>query len=82
VPYPGRTPHIHFKVKQGRKNLLNTQMYVKGDPGNEKDGIYKSVRDQKLRDAITADFTPIKNSKIGELAANFNLVLGVTPESK
>src|SRR5438067_1240851 len=22
VPYPGRTPHIHFKIKQGRKALL------------------------------------------------------------
>ena len=50
--------------------------------GNDKDGIYKNVRDQKLRDAITVDFAPLKNSKIGELAANFNVVLGVTPESK
>ena len=82
VAYPGRTPHIHFMIKKGDKELLTTQLYVKDDPGNEKDGIYKSVRDQKLRDAITADFAPMKNSKIGELAANFNLVLGVTPESK
>src|SRR6478672_12310706 len=25
VPYPGRTPHIHFKVKRGGKELLCTQ---------------------------------------------------------
>ncbi len=82
VAYPGRTPHIHFKIKQGEKELLTTQCYVKDDPGNDKDGIYRSVRDQKLKDAITVDFAPLKNSKIGELAANFDVVLGVTPESK
>ena len=69
-------------IKKGDKELLTTQCYVKDDPGNDKDGIYRSVRDQKLRDAITADFAPLKNSKIGELVANFDLVLGVTPESK
>lgn len=81
VPYPGRTPHIHFKVKKGSKELLTTQCYVKGDPGNEKDGIFRSIRDPKLRDAIAVDFAPIKDSKVGELAAKFDIVLGMTPES-
>jgi protocatechuate 3,4-dioxygenase, beta subunit len=81
VPYPGRTPHIHFKVKLKGKDTLTTQCYIKGHPGNERDGIWRSVRDEKLRDAITIDFTPIKESKIGELAATFNIVLGVTPEA-
>jgi protocatechuate 3,4-dioxygenase beta subunit len=79
VPYPGRTPHIHFKIKQGRKSLLNTQMYIKGHTGNEKDGIWKSVKDAKQREAITVDFTKLKGSKTGELSANFVVVLGVTP---
>src|SRR5262245_19288334 len=79
VPYPGRTPHIHFKIKQVRKELLVTQLYVKGHEGNEKDGIWKSVRDAKQRDAITVDFTKIKESKTGELSANFVIVLGMTP---
>lgn len=80
VPYPGRTPHIHFKIKKGRKDLLTTQCYVEGEPGNERDGIYRSVRDPKARAAITVAFTPIKESKLGELAAKFDLVLGVTPD--
>lgn len=80
VPYPGRTPHIHFKVKQGRKELLTTQCYIKGHPGNEKDGIWRSVRDAKQRDAITIDFAKVKESRIGELAARFDIVLGVTPQ--
>jgi protocatechuate 3,4-dioxygenase beta subunit len=79
VPYPGRTPHIHFKVKKGGKELLVTQCYVKGHPGNEKDGIYRSVKDPKALEAITVEFAPMKGSKAGELAAAFDLVLGVTP---
>jgi len=81
VPYPGRTPHIHFKVKQGRKNLLNTQMYVKGDPGNEKDFIWKGVKNPKQQEAITVAFEKVKESKTGELSANFVIVVGLTPES-
>src|SRR5436305_277554 len=34
VPYPGRAPHIHYKVRRGGKELLTTQCYVKGHPGN------------------------------------------------
>src|SRR5688572_20429785 len=81
VPYPGRTPHIHFKVKLKGKEALTTQLYVKGHPGNERDGIWRNMRDEKLRDLITVDFAPIKESKLGELAAKFDLVLGVTPEA-
>jgi len=79
VPYPGRSPHIHVKVKQGNKELLTTQMYIDGFKGNERDGIYRSIRDPKVRAAISVPFTPIKDSKIGELAAKFDIVLGLTP---
>ena len=81
VPYPGRTPHIHFKVKLKGKDELTTQLYIKGHPGNPGDGIWRNMRDEKLRDLITVDFTPITGSKIGELAAKFDIVLGVTPEA-
>jgi protocatechuate 3,4-dioxygenase beta subunit len=81
VPYPGRTPHIHVKVKKGSKELLTTQFYVKGHPGNERDGIYRSIRDPKVLESITVDFAPIKDSRIGELAAKFDIVLGMTPEA-
>jgi protocatechuate 3,4-dioxygenase beta subunit len=81
VPYPGRTPHIHFQIRKGEKELLTTQCYVKGEPQNERDRIYLAAGDEKARAAITVDFAPIKDSKIGELAARFDIVLGVTPQS-
>jgi protocatechuate 3,4-dioxygenase beta subunit len=79
VPYPGRTPHIHFKITKGRGHLLTTQMYIKGHPGNPKDRIWRAVPEGKLRDAITVDFEKVKNSKIGEQAAHFVIVVGMTP---
>lgn len=81
VPYPGRTPHIHFAINKGGKRVLTTQLYIKGEPQNERDGIYRSVRDQKARESITVDFKPFSESRIGELGAHFNIVLGQTPEN-
>lgn len=81
VPYPGRTRHIHVAVKmKGRKEFV-TQCYVRGEPLNERDGILRSIRDEKARNSIIVPFEPIKNSRIGELAARFDIVMGRTPEA-
>jgi hypothetical protein len=34
----------------------------------------------KARDSITIAFNPVVGSTIGELAANFDIVIGKTPE--
>ena len=82
VAYPGRTPHIHFKIKREGKELLTTQCYVKGEPQNEKDGIYRGIKDAKQRESVTIDFAPLKESRAGELTATFDIVLGWTPKSE
>lgn len=79
VAYPGRTPHIHFKIKLKGKEELVTQCYIKGNPQNDRDGVFRGIRDAKARESVLVDFTPIKESKIGELAARFDVVLGLTP---
>jgi protocatechuate 3,4-dioxygenase beta subunit len=81
VPYPGRTPHIHFKVKMKGGQEFTTQCYVKDHPNNARDGILNSIRDPKAKASILIDFAPIKESKVGELAAKFDIVLGMTPEA-
>ena len=40
-----------------------------------------SIRDPKARESVTIDFAPIAGSRIGELAAKFDVVLGFTPEA-
>ena len=79
VAYPGRTPHIHYAVKMKGREKWTTQCYIKGHPGNEKDGVWKGVRDEKQREAITVDFAPMKDAAAGELAAKFDIVMGWTP---
>ena len=79
VAYPGRTPHIHFKVKKGGRELLTTQCYVKGDPGNERDRIWQDIGDSQRKDSVTIPFAAVPGSTIGELAATFDIVLGITP---
>ena len=81
VLYPGRTRHIHFAIKMKGHDKWTTQCYVKGEPHNERDGVYKDIKDPKARESVTIDFAPVKGSRAGELAAKFDIVLGFTPES-
>ena len=55
--YSGRTPHIHVKVKLARRELLTTQLYVDGDPHNERDGLWRRL-DATERGALTVPFLP------------------------
>lgn len=44
VAYSGRTPHIHYKVYRPDGRVLTTQMVIAGEPQNQRDGVYRSVR--------------------------------------
>ncbi|MEQ1843436.1 MAG: protocatechuate 3,4-dioxygenase [Verrucomicrobiales bacterium] len=79
VPYPGRSPHIHFKVKRQGKELTTTQCYSQGHAGNAKDGVYKGLKDDQARALVTIPFAPLPGARAGELAARFDVVVGMTP---
>ena len=81
VPYPGRTPHIHFVVKMKGKEKFTTQCYVKGERGNSSDQVLNGIRDSKQRASVIVPFTPVPKSRIGELAAHFDIVTGFTPNA-
>jgi len=81
VPYPGRTPHIHYMVKMKGKDKFTTQLYIKGDPGNAKDQVLKGLTDPKARESLMSDFLPIKGSKTGDLSAKFDIILGFNAEA-
>ena len=81
VPYPGRTPHIHVAVKTKGREKFTTQCYIQGEPQNEKDDLLLEMKDSKARNSLIVPFTPIPTSKIGELAAKFDIVLGFTPNA-
>jgi protocatechuate 3,4-dioxygenase, beta subunit len=76
VSYPGRrAPHIHFKIRRKGLEAWNTQLFVKGEAGNEQDGIYRRIGDAQARDSVTVDFVPLPDSRIGEVAARFDIIL-------
>lgn len=56
VAYGSRTPHIHMKVRLGPRELLTTQVYVAGDPGNERDYLWRRM-DAQDRAAVTVPFS-------------------------
>lgn len=57
APYSGRTPHIHVKVRLGERELLTTQLYVEGDPHNERDFLWRRLAAAERR-ALTVPFNP------------------------
>ncbi|GGE77597.1 dioxygenase family protein [Massilia psychrophila] len=77
VPYPGRTPHIHVRLREGGHELLTTQLYVQGHPLNERDGVLRAMRDSRARASLMVPFLPSKEGR-SALAASFDIVLGVT----
>jgi protocatechuate 3,4-dioxygenase beta subunit len=73
VAYSGRAPHIHFRIRRGGNEALTTQLYVAGDPLNERDGLFRREPD---RDALSAPFLPANGVEDGALAATFDIHLG------
>jgi len=83
VPYPGRpAPHIHLRISKSGKELLTSQLFINGHEGNKQDGVFRGIRDPLDRELVMVDFTPIKDSKIGELSANIDIVVGLTPSDR
>ena len=56
-----------------------SQCYIKGHAGNEKDNIWKQLA-AKQESLVTIDFAPLPGSAANQLAAKWDVVLGVTPE--
>ena len=73
VPYPGRTPHIHFAISGPGFEPLVTQMYVAGEPLNQRDFVLNSIQDPELRQSVIVDLTAAATE--GEWMGHFRIVL-------
>ncbi len=76
VPYSGRTPHIHFAIAGAGIERLVTQMYLAGEPTNERDPVFSGIRDPRARQAVTVALEPADAREPGALGAHFDIVLG------
>lgn len=76
VAYPGRTPHIHLKAATGDGRRLTSQLYVAGDPQNERDGLFRAAaRDPRQRQRIEMRLTPAPGVEAGALATEMDIVI-------
>ncbi|HEX9463808.1 MAG TPA: protocatechuate 3,4-dioxygenase [Alphaproteobacteria bacterium] len=76
VPYPGRTPHIHFIVRPPAAPRLTTQMYVAGEPRNDSDFLLRSIRDPAARARVIVPLEAAGDIENGALLGKFDIILG------
>jgi protocatechuate 3,4-dioxygenase beta subunit len=78
VPYPGRTPHIHFKVIGPGFAPLTTQMYVQDHPSNAGDGLYRRLGERARLVTVRLEPAPDLEPtvKSGAKRGLFDIVLG------
>ncbi|MGH2452162.1 MAG: dioxygenase [bacterium] len=51
--YPGRTRHIHVKVRAPNGPILTSQLYVPGEARNQSDGIFNPALVMTIRDGAS-----------------------------
>ena len=71
VPYPGRTPHIHYRVVAPGLGRLTTQLYIAGEPSNARDGVFRGIRDPRAQASVSVPFRPAAKG----FTAVFDIVL-------
>lgn len=75
-----RAPHIHVAISQNGRRIFTTQLLVNGDPDNDRDLLLQNIQDLAARKSVLVDFQPLPDSRIGELTAHFDIVMGQTLE--
>lgn len=74
VPYPGRTPHIHFAVFVPGERRFTTQLYVAGESGNDEDFLFRTLPLERRHLVLSAFVPSPQNPNL--LATQFDIVLG------
>ena len=74
VPYPSRTPHIHFRILAPGHAPFTTQMYVAGHPLNADDILFRRIAADE-RGRVTVAFVPAPEIEAGALMAGFDIAL-------
>jgi protocatechuate 3,4-dioxygenase beta subunit len=74
VAYSGRTPHIHFAISGDGFEPLVTQMYVAGEPQNQRDGVLRRI-DPAARASVIVALNPADDIESGALGGRFDIVI-------
>jgi len=68
VPYPGRTPHIHVKLRHPAFGEVTSQLFVAGDPGNAGDFLYRSLDEAERKDVELRLLKPVSGEAVAWVA--------------
>jgi protocatechuate 3,4-dioxygenase beta subunit len=75
VPYPGRAPHIHVKLRHASFGEVTSQLFVAGDPGNAGDFLYRSLAEDDRTDVEMRLQKPAGSAAVAWVAER-DLVVG------
>jgi protocatechuate 3,4-dioxygenase beta subunit len=73
VPYGGRPPHMHFRLRHPGSTPLTTQLYIAGDAAGNDGVLTASPRGTHAR--LTMAVTPAAGREAGALAGTYEFVL-------
>ncbi len=76
--YPGRTRHVHYAVTAPGRARFTTQLYVQGEAQNATDGVLNGIQNAAQRASVIVPWSAVSGSRIGEVAAAFDIVMGFT----
>lgn len=75
VSYPGRTPHIHFKIKAPNRREFTSQLYLSGHPRNGSDFLYRRLGNSEAQRAASVGLISARELDRGAVKGTFDIVL-------
>ena len=59
-----------------------SQIFINGHQGNARDGIFRGAGGIIERELVCAEWRRVPNTRTPEFQANFDIILGVTPDER
>jgi protocatechuate 3,4-dioxygenase beta subunit len=56
--------------------MLTSQLYIAGDPANERDGVFRGIRNPQQRERVEMKLVPAPGLEAGALATSIDIVVG------
>jgi protocatechuate 3,4-dioxygenase, beta subunit len=55
--------------------VLTSQFYIAGEPSNERDGVFRGIRDPRQRTLVEMKLAPAPGIESGALATSMDIVI-------
>jgi protocatechuate 3,4-dioxygenase beta subunit len=55
--------------------MLTSQFYIAGDPGNDRDGVFRGIRDPRQRALVEMKLAPAPGVEAGAFATTMDIIV-------